>query len=155
MTDMTKTLELYKYKPDMKTGSSLARATFRWIVRERKPSFGPAIAIFEVLAERRHVRNPKMLASASILVRLFLAKSDRGWNDYHMGRWQLTGDREELVEIHQRCQHIYDKGASWSAVWQSAQWMTNSYRKQDSSFDTGMEAVEQECGCPREVKNLL
>jgi hypothetical protein len=29
MTDMTKTLELYKRKPDKKTGSSLARATFR------------------------------------------------------------------------------------------------------------------------------
>src|SRR4029077_279833 len=97
---MEKTLELYKHKPDKKTGTSLARATLRWIVRERKPSFRPAIAIFEVLAERRHARNPKMLAFASVLVRLFLATSDRGWNDYHMGRWHLTGDRKELVEIY-------------------------------------------------------
>jgi len=147
MTDGEKTLELYKHKPDMKTGSSLARATLRWIVRERKPSFGPAVAIFEVLAERRHVRNAKMLAFAPVLARLFLATSDRGWNDYHMGRWQLTGDRKELVEIHQRCQHIQNKGVSSSAVWQTAQWMTNSYRKQDSSFDIVMCAVEWECGC--------
>lgn len=156
MTDIQKTLELYKHKAETKAGSALARDPFRWILREGKPAFGPAVGIFEVLAERRHVRNPRMLAFASGLVRLFLPASDRGWNDYHMGRWQLTGDRKELVAIHQRCQQIYNKGARWSAVWQTAQWMTNSYREQDSSFDLAMEAIERECGClkPRGEESL-
>lgn len=147
MTDIETCLELYKDTPTLETGSSLAGFTFRWFVREGRPLLGPAIAIFEVLAERRHVRNPWLLGLFSNVLRPFLPASHVGWNDYHMGRWQLTGDRNELVEIHRRCQHIYAMGRAWSAVWQSAQWMTDSYRRQNPSFDLAMKVVEQNCGC--------
>jgi hypothetical protein len=142
-----KSLELYKTNPSRQTGGPLVRATLRWELEGGKASFGPAVAIFEVLTEKRQVRNPRMLALLSWALRLVLPASQVGWNDYHMLRWQMTGDRTELVQIHQRCQHIYGKGETWSAVWQTAQWMTDSYRKQDSRFDVAMKAVERECGC--------
>jgi hypothetical protein len=139
--------ELYKSNPSRQTAGLLVRATLRWVVDSGKASFGPAVAIFEVLIEKRQVRNSRILALLSWALRLVLPANEVGWNDYHMLRWQMTGDRTELVQIHQRCQHIYSKGERWSAVWQTAQWMTDSYRKQDSRFDVAMKAVERECGC--------
>jgi hypothetical protein len=139
---------LYKRNPCLETGGAVARTTSRWVLHEGKPSFGPALATFDVLIERRHVHYPWLLGFPALALRLLLLKNYPGWNDYYMVRWQLTGDRAALEEIHRRCQHVYDK-AGWSAVWQTAQWMTSSYRKQDPQFDAAMQAVERECGCLR------
>jgi hypothetical protein len=45
---------------------------------------------------------------------------------HHSGRLSQSSRFSLRDSIHQRCQHIHNESVSWSAVWQTAQWMTTS-----------------------------
>jgi hypothetical protein len=128
-----------------------------WQLKPGIPSVGPFLGMLDGIDEK----NPKIhgrwrYRSMIWFMRLLLPKWRPGWNDYWMMRWQLTHGEAALLEIHHRATHFFmepDLMRNLSrteldrlhAVWESAAWMVNSYRRQDPAFHSAMLEVEQRC----------
>jgi hypothetical protein len=100
----------------------------------------PAMGMLEAVTPSGK-KIPLLIRVGFGLYKFLCCPPDRpGWNDYHMARWRLTGDRAELVEIHRR---VHD--SNYREVQETAQWMVRAYRWQNADFHAAMQEVESNC----------